>query len=103
MYNRYAESGRVNWFANHYREEADAGRQTQWRDLMSPRGIGLILRSIKTDYKFVSQTCLIWSFSTRDDGWGHLETALARSGWTGTWTLDAKHMYVRARPRHLSP
>ncbi|KAK2606014.1 hypothetical protein QQS21_003531 [Conoideocrella luteorostrata] len=50
MYNRYAESGRVNWvtsFASH----APPSERQQWVDIMSPRGIGLILKSIRTDYK----------------------------------------------------
>lgn len=33
---------------------SDPVHRTAWMELMSPKGIGLILRSIKTDYKFVS-------------------------------------------------
>ncbi|KAH9880104.1 hypothetical protein J1614_002130 [Plenodomus biglobosus] len=50
MYNRYAESARVNWTRNF--AASDAAHTAEWKELMSPRGIGLILRSIKTDYKF---------------------------------------------------
>ncbi|KAF2849293.1 Thioesterase/thiol ester dehydrase-isomerase [Plenodomus tracheiphilus IPT5] len=50
MYNRYAESARVNWTRNF--AASDAAHRVEWKELMSPRGIGLILRSIKTDYKF---------------------------------------------------
>jgi hypothetical protein len=55
MYNRYAESGRVNWitsFAGH----APPDQRQQWVDIMSPRGVGLILKSIRTDYKLVSSS-----------------------------------------------
>lgn len=51
-YIRYAESGRVNWishFALHHPKHRD-----EWRDLMRPKSIGLIMKSIKADYKFVS-------------------------------------------------
>ncbi|KAI8939694.1 hypothetical protein NX059_003451 [Plenodomus lindquistii] len=50
MYNRYAESARVNWTRNF--AASDPVHKAEWKELMSPRGIGLILRSIKTDYKF---------------------------------------------------
>lgn len=49
-YIRYAESARVNWithFALH-----DPAHQEAWRDLMKPKTIGLIMKSIKADYKF---------------------------------------------------
>ncbi|KAG6003926.1 hypothetical protein E4U21_001605 [Claviceps maximensis] len=50
MYNRYAESGRVNWITS-FASHAPLQERQQWLDIMSPRGIGLILRSIRTDYK----------------------------------------------------
>ncbi|OAQ70805.1 thioesterase superfamily protein [Pochonia chlamydosporia 170] len=50
MYNRYAESGRVNWITS-FAAFAPPDERQQWVDIMSPRGIGLILKSIKTDYK----------------------------------------------------
>lgn len=52
-YNRYAESARVNW-AQKYATHIDPAHKKEWSELCTPRGIGLILRSIKTDYKFVS-------------------------------------------------
>lgn len=52
MYNRYAESARVNWVGK-YAELSSPEHKKEWMDLMTPRAIGLILRSIKTDYKFV--------------------------------------------------
>lgn len=54
MYNRYAESARVNWTLKFAAQ--DPVHKTAWLELMSPKSIGLILRSIKTDYKFVSST-----------------------------------------------
>ncbi|KAJ6785054.1 hypothetical protein PWT90_05237 [Aphanocladium album] len=51
MYNRYAESGRVNWMMNVAAHVAPQN-QKEFRELMSPRGTGLILASIRTDYKF---------------------------------------------------
>ncbi|KAH9995940.1 thioesterase-like superfamily-domain-containing protein [Xylariaceae sp. FL0662B] len=49
-YIRYAESARVNWiihFAN-----VDPAHQTEWRELMTPTSTGLIMKSIKAEYKF---------------------------------------------------
>lgn len=51
MYNRFAESGRVNWMMNVAAHVAPENRR-EFTELMSPRGIGLILASIRTDYKF---------------------------------------------------
>jgi hypothetical protein len=52
MYIRYAESARVNWAYN-YAVHIDPGNRRQWDELCTPRGDGMILRSMKTDYKFV--------------------------------------------------
>lgn len=52
MYNRYAESGRVNW-ATSFASHAPPEQRRQWLDIMSPKGIGLILKSIKMDFKMV--------------------------------------------------
>lgn len=52
VYNRYAESARVNWTLN--LANLDPAHKEAWRELMTPKSVGLILRSIKTDYKFVS-------------------------------------------------
>lgn len=51
-YIRYAESARVNWAYN-YAVHIDPKNRTKWSELLTPRGDGLILRSMKTDYKFV--------------------------------------------------
>lgn len=53
MYNRYAESARVNWTLNF--AASDPAHKDAWLELMTPKSVGLILRSIKTDYKFVSE------------------------------------------------
>lgn len=53
VYNRFAESSRVNWTLE-FAENAKRGSKEEWLELMSPRSIGLILKSIRTDYKFVS-------------------------------------------------
>ncbi|KAF1839606.1 hypothetical protein BDW02DRAFT_486180 [Decorospora gaudefroyi] len=50
MYNRYAESARVNWTLNFAAN--DPKHKAEWMELMTPKSVGLILRSIKTDYKF---------------------------------------------------
>lgn len=62
MYNRYAESARVNWTRN-FAEEFDPAHRNEWRELMTPKSVGLILRSIRTDYKFVR-----YGASDRDTG-----------------------------------
>ncbi|KAL7801043.1 Thioesterase/thiol ester dehydrase-isomerase [Trichoderma afarasin] len=51
IYNRLAESGRVNWTRN-LAQFSDPKYQQEWFDLMSPKSIGLILASIRTDFKF---------------------------------------------------
>lgn len=51
VYNKYAESARVNWLRN-FATTVDPEHKHEWDQLMSPKGIGLIMRSIKTDYKF---------------------------------------------------
>ncbi|KAI9842387.1 MAG: hypothetical protein M1838_003157, partial [Thelocarpon superellum] len=50
-YIRYAESARVNW-AQQVALHVDAAHKQEWRELVSSRGVGLILRSMQTDYKF---------------------------------------------------
>lgn len=54
-YIRYAESARVNW-ATHFAVQAPVKKPEEkkaWQELMTPRGTGLILKSIKCDFKFV--------------------------------------------------
>ncbi len=52
MYIRYAESARVNW-AKNYAVHIDPEHKKEWNQLCTPIGNGLILKSIRTDYKFV--------------------------------------------------
>lgn len=52
-YTRYAESARINWAWN-YAVHIDPEHKKEWSELWTPKGDGLILRSIRTDYKFVS-------------------------------------------------
>ncbi|KAG5665495.1 hypothetical protein KAF25_009620 [Fusarium avenaceum] len=51
MYNRYVETGRVH-FVRQHSEDATADEKPQWDDLTTPRSLGLILKSITTEYKF---------------------------------------------------
>ena len=51
IYNRWAESARVEWVTN-YAMHHDPENGKRWSELMSSRSDGLILRSIRTDYKF---------------------------------------------------
>lgn len=50
-YIRYAESARVNWII-HFASLDPVHRQG-WRELMMPISTGLIMKSIKAEYKFV--------------------------------------------------
>jgi hypothetical protein len=52
MYVRYAESARVNW-ANNYAVHVDPGHKREWSELATPKGVGMILKSIGVEYKFV--------------------------------------------------
>ncbi|OHW94812.1 4-hydroxybenzoyl-thioesterase [Colletotrichum incanum] len=51
VYNKYAESARFNWLRN-FATTIDPAHKDDWNAFMTPRDIGLIMRSIKTDYKF---------------------------------------------------
>ena len=53
MYNRYAESGRVEW-AQNYGRFIDPGNAEAWFGMVRPTETGLILRKIITEFKFVS-------------------------------------------------
>ena len=52
QYVRWAESSRVNWATNFAARAGDRTRARQWAELMTPRSVGLILKSICVDYKF---------------------------------------------------
>lgn len=51
-YIRYAESSRVNWATN-FAVNVDPGNRRAWAELMTPKSVGLIMKSIKSDFKFV--------------------------------------------------
>ncbi|KAI0865673.1 hypothetical protein F4860DRAFT_509555 [Xylaria cubensis] len=50
VYIRYAESARVNWILRFASQ--DPKHREAWNDLMKPKSIGLIMKSIKADFKF---------------------------------------------------
>lgn len=50
-YVRYAESARVNWATN-FGLHIDPENGHKWKQLMTPKAVGLILKSIRVDYKF---------------------------------------------------
>ncbi|KAB5550865.1 thioesterase-like superfamily-domain-containing protein [Coniochaeta sp. 2T2.1] len=50
-YFRYAESARVNWITN-FAVHADPAHRKQWSELMTPTSIGLIMRTLKSEFKF---------------------------------------------------
>lgn len=51
-YVRWAESSRVNWATNFAARAADPADRRRWEELMTPRSVGLILKSIRVDFKF---------------------------------------------------
>lgn len=51
MYVRYAESGRCNTMRN-FAKYVDPQHRQKWEDMLTSRGIGLILKSITVDFKF---------------------------------------------------
>jgi hypothetical protein len=54
MYTRYAESARIGWVYN-FAVHHDPEHRKEWSELWTPKGKGMILKSIKTEYKFVSE------------------------------------------------
>ncbi|GIZ37881.1 hypothetical protein CKM354_000131200 [Cercospora kikuchii] len=50
VYNRYAETGRVDWFLKLAR--VDPSNAEAWRTILTPKDLGLLLKSIRTDFKF---------------------------------------------------
>ncbi|KAL8376564.1 hypothetical protein RB595_007592 [Gaeumannomyces hyphopodioides] len=49
-YLKYAEGSRVNWVTN-FARNMDPANADRWRELMTPRSIGLIMKSITVDFK----------------------------------------------------
>lgn len=56
-YFRYAESARVNWITN-FALHADPAHRAQWSELMTPKSTGLIMRTLKSEFKFVRDGCI---------------------------------------------
>lgn len=55
VYNKWAETARVNW-AQNFAMKIDPGHRKEWEELWTPKGVGMILRKITTEYKFVCGT-----------------------------------------------
>ncbi|KAL4781438.1 thioesterase-like superfamily-domain-containing protein [Aspergillus varians] len=53
-YARYAETARV-YFTRNFATHIDPAHKKEWMNLVSNKGLGIILRSIKIDYKFPMQ------------------------------------------------
>ncbi|KAL7272873.1 hypothetical protein RUND412_004306 [Rhizina undulata] len=51
VYTKWAEAARINWAYN-FGKHIDPANKHLWSELWTPKSIGLILRSIKVDYKF---------------------------------------------------
>ncbi|MCJ1292368.1 hypothetical protein MMC34_003918 [Xylographa carneopallida] len=51
-YVRFAESSRVHFFSGIPPSGSSAEHTRQWRDTCTPKGLGLILKSITVDYKY---------------------------------------------------
>lgn len=58
VYIRYAETARTNWAYN-IALHLDPAHKREWKEMCTPLGDGMILKSIKTDYKFVRASPLI--------------------------------------------
>ena len=39
---------------NYFATRADPAHRREWMELMSPRKVGLIMKSLRTEFKFVS-------------------------------------------------
>lgn len=59
-YYRYAESARVNWI-HHFAGRANLEDRARWAELMTPRSTGLIMRTLKAEFKFVSLPMILLS------------------------------------------
>ncbi|KAJ0377616.1 hypothetical protein COL26b_004086 [Colletotrichum chrysophilum] len=76
VYNKYAESARVNWLRN-FATTVDPENADEWNQLMSPKDIGLIMRSIKTDYKFCLLIIAGWGPSSNSAPDAHVSQPMA--------------------------
>ncbi|KAF7558597.1 hypothetical protein G7046_g5569 [Stylonectria norvegica] len=92
-YNRYVESARVNWILHHGRDTSPE-QESKWVELVTSRGLGVILQSIKTEFKFpmefpdrVSVVYKLLEPPTHDSTELHLEA----------WVLSEKYRRVAAK------
>lgn len=55
VYNKYAEASRINWIRalEDYRKDNTKEEKQMYLDFLTPQSTGLVLRSIKTHFKFV--------------------------------------------------
>ncbi|USW59515.1 Putative HotDog domain superfamily protein [Septoria linicola] len=51
VYNRYAETGRVDYFRK-FATYIDPAHAKEWNSILTPQGDGLLLRKITTEFKF---------------------------------------------------
>lgn len=56
----------MNWATN-FAVSVDPAHGKEWLELMTPRSVGLILKSIKSNFKFVRLTTAVATFSARSD------------------------------------
>ncbi|EEU38157.1 uncharacterized protein NECHADRAFT_7598, partial [Fusarium vanettenii 77-13-4] len=54
VYNKYAEASRINWIRalEDYRKDNTKEEKQMYLDFLTPQSTGLVLRSIKTHFKF---------------------------------------------------
>jgi len=63
---RWAESSRILWGLN-YAQYIDPAHAEDWKELWTPKGLGLILKSIKVDYKFVGHLLFTLPHTTKQN------------------------------------
>ncbi|EAQ86118.1 hypothetical protein CHGG_07371 [Chaetomium globosum CBS 148.51] len=97
-YYRFAESARVNWITN-FAVHVDPAHHKQWRELMTPISTGLIMRSLKADFKFTySRWCTpIGSPSTTSCGPGPRGSRAPSSFYLDCVVLSHRHRRVACR------
>lgn len=61
VYNRYAETGRVDYFRK-FATYIDPAHAKEWNSILTPQGDGLLLRKITTEFKFVSRSFVSMDF-----------------------------------------
>ncbi|KAF4996148.1 hypothetical protein FDECE_12573 [Fusarium decemcellulare] len=94
MYNKYVETARVRFVRHHGEDAATAEQQKQWNALPTPQGLGLILKSIKTEFKlpltFPDHITVLYKLSERPR---YDSTSLL----TEAWILSDQHRRLAAR------